>query len=100
MKTTPREILALLHDWHVWARDTQLPPLTTAAGRPWRTWLFLGGRGAGKTRAGAEWVRSRKLIRRMAAPGSPRRVSRRRLRQHSSKAHCSASAPPSNTSAP
>ncbi|MEM6535648.1 MAG: terminase family protein [Pseudomonadota bacterium] len=23
----------------------------------WRTWLFLGGRGAGKTRAGAEWVR-------------------------------------------
>jgi len=24
----------------------------------WRTWLFLGGRGAGKTRAGAEWVQS------------------------------------------
>jgi phage terminase large subunit-like protein len=23
---------------------------------PWRTWLVLGGRGAGKTRAGAEWV--------------------------------------------
>ena len=23
----------------------------------WRTWLFQGGRGAGKTRAGAEWVR-------------------------------------------
>ncbi|WP_425990251.1 terminase large subunit domain-containing protein [Brevundimonas sp. TWP2-3-2] len=23
---------------------------------PWRTWVFLGGRGAGKTRAGAEWV--------------------------------------------
>ena len=23
----------------------------------WTTWLFLGGRGAGKTRAGAEWVR-------------------------------------------
>lgn len=22
----------------------------------WRTWLFLGGRGAGKTRAGAEWL--------------------------------------------
>lgn len=22
----------------------------------WRTWVFLGGRGAGKTRAGAEWV--------------------------------------------
>ncbi|ETX16159.1 ATP-binding protein [Roseivivax halodurans JCM 10272] len=23
----------------------------------WRTWVILGGRGAGKTRAGAEWVR-------------------------------------------
>jgi phage terminase large subunit-like protein len=34
------------------ARDTQAPPPGD-----WRTWLFLGGRGAGKTRAGAEWVR-------------------------------------------
>lgn len=24
----------------------------------WRTWVILGGRGAGKTRAGAEWVRA------------------------------------------
>jgi hypothetical protein len=24
----------------------------------WRTWVVLGGRGAGKTRAGAEWVRA------------------------------------------
>lgn len=24
----------------------------------WRSWVILGGRGAGKTRAGAEWVRS------------------------------------------
>lgn len=23
---------------------------------PWQSWLFMGGRGAGKTRAGAEWV--------------------------------------------
>ena len=37
-----------------WAMEHQLPP----AG-DWRTWLILGGRGAGKTRAGAEWVRSR-----------------------------------------
>jgi phage terminase large subunit-like protein len=28
------------------------------AGGPWTTWLMLGGRGAGKTRAGAEWVRA------------------------------------------
>ena len=25
-------------------------------GGDWRTWLFLGGRGAGKTRTGAEWL--------------------------------------------
>ncbi len=27
-------------------------------GGPWTTWLILGGRGAGKTRVGAEWVRA------------------------------------------
>src|SRR3712207_4694335 len=31
----------------------QVPPDEDA---PWHTWLILGGRGAGKTRAGAEWV--------------------------------------------
>jgi len=34
------------------AQTAQRPPVGT-----WRTWLFMGGRGAGKTRAGAEWVR-------------------------------------------
>jgi predicted phage terminase large subunit-like protein len=28
---------------------------------PWHTWLVLGGRGAGKTRTGAEWVRAMAL---------------------------------------
>ena len=37
--------------WNFSARNDQLPP----AG-DWTTWLLLGGRGAGKTRAGAEWV--------------------------------------------
>jgi phage terminase large subunit-like protein len=37
--------------WEFWARDDQLPPEGD-----WLTWLVLGGRGAGKTRAGAEWV--------------------------------------------
>jgi len=37
-----------------WARPDQLPPE-----RHWTTWMMLGGRGAGKTRAGAEWVRAR-----------------------------------------
>jgi phage terminase large subunit-like protein len=49
---------ALLYDWQLAARDDQLPPLLTGDGKPWRTWLLLGGRGSGKTRAGAEWVRA------------------------------------------
>jgi phage terminase large subunit-like protein len=36
-----------------WAAPHQLPPEGD-----WRTWVCLGGRGAGKTRAGAEWVRA------------------------------------------
>ncbi len=43
---------AFAHDWTQWARAEQLPP-----GGDWRTWLILAGRGFGKTRAGAEWVR-------------------------------------------
>ncbi|MEP9348721.1 terminase family protein [Xanthobacter sp. KR7-225] len=35
-----------------------MPPAATAAGTHWHTWLLMGGRGAGKTRAGAEWVRA------------------------------------------
>lgn len=39
--------------WHLQGRENQLPELSD-----WRTWLLLGGRGAGKTRAGAEWIRA------------------------------------------
>ncbi len=42
----------LARAWAFWARDDQWPPQP-----PWTTWLVLGGRGAGKTRTGAEWVR-------------------------------------------
>lgn len=52
------QLVRLATDWQIWARDDQLPPAATATGRAWRTWLILGGRGAGKTRAGAEWVRA------------------------------------------
>ncbi|HTQ15697.1 MAG TPA: terminase family protein [Rhizomicrobium sp.] len=45
------QLAFLLCDWRFRARETQLAP---PGG--WRCWLFLGGRGAGKTRAGAEWV--------------------------------------------
>jgi len=36
---------------HKHARASQRPPEGS-----WLTWLFMGGRGTGKTRAGAEWV--------------------------------------------
>ena len=55
------EVRRLYYDWLVWARDDQLPPAATASASPWRVWLILGGRGAGKTRAGAEWVRAKAL---------------------------------------
>jgi phage terminase large subunit-like protein len=42
----------VLFDWEKWARPQQLPPPGD-----WTTWLLIGGRGSGKTRAGAEWVR-------------------------------------------
>jgi phage terminase large subunit-like protein len=47
----------LLDDFLTFAHGHQTPPSVTSAGMPWTTWLILGGRGAGKTRAGAEWVR-------------------------------------------
>lgn len=46
-----KELHALSRDWQLTARNEQLPPTGN-----WFTWLILGGRGAGKTRAGAEWV--------------------------------------------
>jgi phage terminase large subunit-like protein len=46
-------LLALPWLFEFWALPHQLPPEGA-----WRTWVILGGRGAGKTRAGAEWVRS------------------------------------------
>ena len=52
-----RETNILLHDWQLWSRDQQLPPRQAPDTPHWRTWMMLGGRGAGKTRSGAEWVR-------------------------------------------
>jgi len=41
----------LLRSWAFYANPAQVAPEGD-----WRVWLFLGGRGAGKTRAGAEWI--------------------------------------------
>lgn len=60
-RLSDEQIAALRYDWQVWARDDQLPPQNTIDGKAWRVWLILGGRGAGKTRAGAEWVRAKAL---------------------------------------
>ncbi len=48
----PDEAEAFLYDWRIWARDKQLAPPGD-----WLVWLVLAGRGFGKTRIGAEWVR-------------------------------------------
>ena len=45
--------MALPFLFEFWAMPHQLPPKGD-----WRTWVVMGGRGAGKTRAGAEWVRA------------------------------------------
>lgn len=46
-------LLALPWLFEFWALPHQLPPDGV-----WKTWIIMGGRGAGKTRAGAEWVRA------------------------------------------
>jgi len=46
-----KEAEALYYDWEFWARPNQLPPLGD-----WLVWLFMAGRGTGKTRAAAEFV--------------------------------------------
>jgi hypothetical protein len=47
-----REIEALETYWELFCHAHQ-----TAPPGDWSLWLLLGGRGAGKTRTGAEWVR-------------------------------------------
>jgi phage terminase large subunit-like protein len=47
--------LRALHDFRNWARPEQREP----SHDDWRLWLILGGRGSGKSRTGAEWVKQR-----------------------------------------
>lgn len=53
-----------------WALPHQLPPEGD-----WKSWVIMGGRGAGKTRAGSEWVRSLVEGPTAAAPGKCHRVA-------------------------
>ena len=51
----------LITDWPLWARDDQLPGEVISASSDWKTWIVLGGRGAGKTMTGAQWIRYQAL---------------------------------------
>ncbi|HEY7764030.1 MAG TPA: HK97 family phage prohead protease [Aestuariivirgaceae bacterium] len=53
MEAEPRR--RCLHDFSIWAHEKQREPERS----DWRRWLLLGGRGAGKSRAGAEWIKRR-----------------------------------------
>lgn len=44
----------LLYAWRFWSRPKQVAPPGD-----WRIWLYLAGRGSGKSRTGAEWIRER-----------------------------------------
>jgi len=63
-------LLALPWIFDFWALPHQLPPEGA-----WKSWVILGGRGAGKTRAGAEWVRAQVEGPTPTAPGRARRIA-------------------------
>jgi len=63
-------LAALPYLFEFWALPHQLPPEGD-----WTSWVILGGRGAGKTRAGAEWVRAMVEGPTAATPGQARRLA-------------------------
>ena len=67
---SPNALLSLPWMFEFWALPHQLPPRGA-----WKTWAIIGGRGAGKTRAGAEWVRAEVEGAGPGDPGRSRRVA-------------------------
>jgi phage terminase large subunit-like protein len=63
-RLSPDERAMLPFLWPLWARPEQLEPEGD-----WTVWLCLWGRGAGKTRTGAEWVRGQ------VARGAAKRIA-------------------------
>jgi phage terminase large subunit-like protein len=53
-KLSEEEHELLLYEWGFWARPSQIAPPGD-----WQTWLVMAGRGFGKTRIGAEFVREK-----------------------------------------
>jgi phage terminase large subunit-like protein len=56
--------------WEFWGRPSQFAPEGD-----WSTWLILAGRGFGKTRTGAEWVRANMCGGTPLAPGRWRHIA-------------------------
>lgn len=52
-----RERALIRHDWPLWRREAQSPPRGA-----WNCWVICAGRGFGKTRTGAEWVRESAIL--------------------------------------
>lgn len=67
---TDGALAALPYIFEFWALPHQMPPEGE-----WRSWVIMGGRGAGKTRAGSEWVRSEVEGAGPLDPGRSRRVA-------------------------
>lgn len=63
-------LLSLPWLFEFWALPHQLPPEGD-----WKSWVIMGGRGAGKTRAGSEWVRRMVEGPSAAVPGRCHRVA-------------------------
>jgi len=63
-------LMALPWLFEFWALPHQLAP-----DGAWKSWVIMGGRGAGKTRAGAEWVRAEVEGSGPHDPGRSRRVA-------------------------
>ena len=63
-------LMALPWLFEFWALPHQIAP-----DGAWKTWVIMGGRGAGKTRAGAEWVRAQVEGARPLDEGRARRVA-------------------------
>jgi phage terminase large subunit-like protein len=68
---SPNALMSLPWLFEHWALEGhQLPP-----DGDWTTWVILGGRGAGKTRAGSEWIRAQVEGGRPGDPGVCSRVA-------------------------
>jgi phage terminase large subunit-like protein len=68
-RLSPAGALALSFRWPLIARAEQKTPPSPREGGDWTIWLYLGGRGAGKTRSGAQWIHAR------AESGRARRIA-------------------------